>query len=99
TARRAHRGDPDARDVEITGWRENAGLTGDQALLDGESDEIRGAAGAQCVQEVRFVIFDRADRDAELRGDLLHALAPPDQAKHIELPRRQCGPGVAALAH
>src|SRR5262245_39704150 len=62
---------------------------GDDALFEGEPDEIGRAAEAKCLKEMRFVVLDGPDGDVEIGRDFLHALALRQQAQHVALPGRE----------
>ena len=66
------------------GWRR---LLGHDVLFDGEPDEIGRTAKAQNLKQLSLVVFDSADGDIELGGDLFHALAFRQQTQHLALSR------------
>ena len=58
-------------------------------LFDGEADEVCRTAKAQNLKQLSLVVFDRADGDIKLGGDLFHALALGEQPQHVALPWRE----------
>src|SRR4029079_19722951 len=66
-----------------------APLLRDDALFDRESNQVGRAGQAEDVQEVGLVILDSPNREVELGGNFLHALALRQQAKYVALARRE----------
>jgi hypothetical protein len=64
-------------------------LAGNEALPDGELDEIGGGIDPECLRQLGFVILDGSHGQPELRRDLFHAFPLRDEAQDIALTSRE----------
>jgi hypothetical protein len=61
------------------------GLRADELVLERVADEIRAFRQAQLLLDVRAVLLDRANREAQLVSDLVVGVPERDQAQHLDL--------------